>query len=71
MIRAGSMLSWPAEQYPNKVAVKFEGEEMTFLQVNERINRLANGLMDLGLKRGTAWLPCCIIRPGPLRFGLP
>lgn len=52
MIRAGSMLSWPAEQYPNKVAVKFEGEEMTFLQVNERINRLANGLMDLGLKKG-------------------
>ncbi|MBI5968263.1 MAG: AMP-binding protein, partial [Deltaproteobacteria bacterium] len=52
MIRAGYMLSWPAEHYPDKVAIKFEGEEMTFRQVNERINRLANGLMDLGLTRG-------------------
>lgn len=52
MIRAGCMLSWPAEHYPNKIAVRFEGQEMTFGQINERINRLANGLIDLGLKRG-------------------
>ena len=52
MVRAGSMLNWPAEQYPDKAAVKFEGQEMTFRQVNERINRLANSLMDLGLKKG-------------------
>jgi long-chain acyl-CoA synthetase len=52
MILAGGMLRWPAENYPDKIAVRFEGQEMTFRQVNERINRLANGLIDLGLKRG-------------------
>jgi acyl-CoA synthetase (AMP-forming)/AMP-acid ligase II len=52
MIRAGSMLSWPDEHYPNKIAIKFEGQVMTFRQINERINRLANGLVNIGLKRG-------------------
>ena len=52
MVLAGGMLRWPADNYPDKTAIKFEGHEMTFHQVNERINRLANGLIDLGLKRG-------------------
>jgi acyl-CoA synthetase (AMP-forming)/AMP-acid ligase II len=52
MILAGGMIRWPAEYYPDKTAIKFEGQELTFRQVNERINRLANGLIDLGLKRG-------------------
>ena len=52
MVLAGGMLRWPADNYPDKTAIKFEGHEMTFRQVNERINRLANGLIDLGLKRG-------------------
>lgn len=52
MILAGSMQRWPAENYPDKIAIKFEGQAMTFRQVNERMNRLANGLIDLGLKRG-------------------
>ncbi len=52
MILAGGMIRWPAENYPDKTAVKFEGLAMTFREVNERINRLANGLIDLGLKKG-------------------
>lgn len=52
MILAGGMIRWPAEHYPDKTAVKFEDTEMTFREINERINRLANGLIDLGLKRG-------------------
>jgi long-chain acyl-CoA synthetase len=52
MILAGGMIRWPKENYPDKIAIKFEGQEMTFRQVNERINRLANGLIALGLKRG-------------------
>jgi fatty-acyl-CoA synthase len=51
MILAGGMIRWPKENYPDKIAIKFEGQEMTFRQVNERINRLANGLIALGLKR--------------------
>ncbi len=52
MIRAGSILSWPAKRYPAKVAITYQGQDMTFREVDERVKRLANGLMDLGLKRG-------------------
>jgi acyl-CoA synthetase (AMP-forming)/AMP-acid ligase II len=52
MIRGGYLLSWPIERYPEKVAIKFEGQEMTFREVDARVNRLANGLIDLGLKKG-------------------
>lgn len=52
MVSAGGMIRWPAEQYPDKTAIKFEGQELTFRQVNERINRLANGLIGLGVKGG-------------------
>lgn len=52
LIRAGSLLSWPAERYPNKVAIQYEGQEITYRQIDERMNRLANGLIGLGLKKG-------------------
>jgi acyl-CoA synthetase (AMP-forming)/AMP-acid ligase II len=52
MIRAGAMLSWPAERYPNKVAITYEGQELAFAEVDDRVNRLANGLIGLGLRRG-------------------
>ncbi len=52
MIRAGHMLSWPAEHFPDKIAITFEGRHLTFREVDARINQLANGLLALGLKRG-------------------
>lgn len=52
LIRAGSLLSWPAEQYPQKVAIQYEGQIITYRQIDERINRLANGFIGLGLKKG-------------------
>ncbi len=52
MIRAGSMLAWPAERYPDKVAVTYQGDDMTFGEVDARVNRLANALLALGLQRG-------------------
>lgn len=51
-IVAGAMLRWPAENYPDKIAIKFEGQTMTYHRINERINRLANSLIELGFKRG-------------------
>ena len=48
---AGRLLSWPAERWPDKVAVVFGNERLTFAQVNERVNRLAHGLRSLGLKK--------------------
>lgn len=58
MMRAGHMLSWPAERFADKIAITFEGRHVTFRDVDERVNRLANGLLDLGLQHGdrvAAW----------------
>lgn len=41
-----------AERYPDKTAVIFEGKRYTFRQLNERINRLVQGLNRLGVKKG-------------------
>ena len=37
---------------PDKMAIVFEDKRYTFSQLNERVNRLANGLMKLGVKKG-------------------
>ena len=37
---------------PDKTAIVFEGKRYTFSQLNERVNRLANGLIKLGVKKG-------------------
>jgi acyl-CoA synthetase (AMP-forming)/AMP-acid ligase II len=38
---------------PDKTAIVFEDKRYTFSQLNERVNRLANGLVKLGAKKGT------------------
>ncbi|OGN99943.1 MAG: hypothetical protein A2Y90_03290 [Chloroflexi bacterium RBG_13_52_12] len=37
---------------PDKTAIVFEDKRYTFSQLNERVNRLANGLAKLGAKKG-------------------
>ena len=37
---------------PDKPAIIFEDKKYTFSQLNERVNRLANGLLKLGIKKG-------------------
>lgn len=37
---------------PDKLAIVFEDKRYTFSQLNERVNRLANGLMKLGIGKG-------------------
>ena len=37
---------------PDKTAIVFEDERYTFSQLNERVNRLANGLIKIGVKKG-------------------
>jgi acyl-CoA synthetase (AMP-forming)/AMP-acid ligase II len=51
-LRAGQMLTWPAERYPDHVALTYQGQHWTFREVDVRVNRLANGLLGLGLVRG-------------------
>ena len=41
-----------ARRYPHKTAVRHEGEEITFEELDKACNRLANGLRDLGLGPG-------------------
>ena len=36
---------------PDKGAIIFEGKEYTFSQLNERVNRLANALLKLGVQK--------------------
>jgi acyl-CoA synthetase (AMP-forming)/AMP-acid ligase II len=52
LVRAGEMLNWPAQRYPDRVALSYQGRHWTFRQVDERINRLANALLGLGLGSG-------------------
>lgn len=46
------MINRNVERYPDKTAVVFEGKRYTFREVNERINRLIQGLDRLGVKKG-------------------
>ncbi len=41
-----------ARRYPDREAVIFEGTRLTYAELNERVNRLANGLLGAGLKPG-------------------
>ena len=45
-IRKRSILS------PNKTAIIFEDQKITYSEINERVNRLANALLNRGIKKG-------------------
>jgi len=46
------LISWPARMYPDQIGIQFEEKKFTFREFNARINKLAHGLMSLGLKKG-------------------
>ena len=48
----GKFLQEMVRRYPNKEAVLNEGNTATFTEVNARVNRLANALLDMGLQPG-------------------
>ncbi len=48
----GSALRVNAARYPNKVAIICGDRKITYREFNERVNRLANGLLGMGLKKG-------------------
>lgn len=41
-----------AWKYPNKTAVVFFDKRLTYAELDERVTKLANGLLDKGLKKG-------------------
>jgi len=49
-----------AERFPDKVALICEGRRLTYAQIEEQANRVANGLLAQGVQRGdrvAIWLP--------------
>ena len=48
----GEIIERNARRYPNKTALSFKSERITFKDLNQRANKLANGLYDLGVKKG-------------------
>ncbi len=48
----GNLLSRNARYRPNHLAVVFEDQRLTYRELNQTVNRLANGLLNLGITKG-------------------
>ncbi len=49
-----------AERFPDKIALVCDGHRLTYAEIEEQANRIANGLLALGIERGdrvAIWLP--------------
>ncbi len=52
MLLIGELLRRSAEVRPNKTAVIFEENRLTFQELNSAVNQFANAMADLGVKKG-------------------
>jgi len=48
----GKLVTKAVKKYGNRTAIVFDGKEYSYVQFYERVNRLANGLLKLGVKKG-------------------
>ncbi|WP_423409459.1 long-chain-fatty-acid--CoA ligase [Heyndrickxia sp. MSNUG] len=48
----GSYLAQNARKTPEKLAIECEGRKYTYKQFNEEVNKLAHGLLGLGIRKG-------------------
>ena len=51
-MRPGILHMWPSTRYKDHSAVVFKDRQLTFSQIDARINQLSNGLLSLGLQTG-------------------
>lgn len=51
-LNLGEMIEVNAVKYPDTVCMKDEGRSYTYPEVDERTNKLANAMLDLGLEKG-------------------
>jgi long-chain acyl-CoA synthetase len=51
-ITLGKLLERNAKVLPEKTAIVFHDRKLTYLQLNETVNRMATGLMRLGMNKG-------------------
>jgi long-chain acyl-CoA synthetase len=59
----GNLLSRHARYQPDKLALVFEDNRLTFKEYNQNVNRLANAMLDMGIKKGdkiATLLPNCM-----------
>src|SRR6266542_3582347 len=62
-VNIGSLLARHAQYRPYHTAIVFEDRRLTFLELNQRVNRLANALLNLGVRKGdkvATILPNCL-----------
>ena len=52
MKSVGDLLVLNSNRYPEKTAIVFRGQRFTYRELNERVNRLAHHLLDLGIQKG-------------------
>jgi fatty-acyl-CoA synthase len=55
MIKSMNIASWVkrwSELYPNKTAIIFEGEQISYLDLHQRVNRTCCWLQSLGIEKG-------------------
>ncbi len=51
-MNAGYLITRSARYYPERIAFVIDGQPISYRELNGRINRLANALLGLGLKKG-------------------
>ena len=51
-VNVGNIIRFDARNYPNKEALVCGETRLTYAQLNNRVNSLANGLLNLGIKKG-------------------
>lgn len=51
-LNMGEILRVNAKKFPNKLAVKDIRRSLNYSELNDRVNRLGNGLSDMGLQKG-------------------
>ena len=52
---------------PNHPAIRFEGQSVTFAEMNRRVDALAHGLAGLGLRPGDV---CVLMMPSSINWAL-
>ena len=62
-----SLLVDAARRFPNSNALNYQGKKITYRQLNELSNRFANGLLSLGLQKGSR---IAIILPNLPQFSI-
>ena len=50
VMQLGELVARAAAQAPNKTAILFKDQQMTYGELNAKVNKVANGLKQLGVK---------------------